>query len=186
MTNAKVAGEMLDHLKPENNHSRSEVENTHKWFVASGQMPEQPEPNVRAAALYMGLQLEEMAEKLGVIGMERLSKALHSHADLFKSGANDDAVRGALTFGKAKELLDSDMDLLWVTMGAAYAQGADVAGAYGAVGDANWAKFPNGVVTLDGVTGKVVKPEGWTPPDLTPFVHPSFVADEKVGVNEQA
>lgn len=154
----------------------SEIAKTHDWFVTAGQMPATPAPDVRQVAFYIGMQLEEMAEKLEALGMARLASGLSAHADLFKRGANDDAVRGALLAGKAEALLDADMDLLWVTIGAAYAQGADAQGAYAEVAEANWAKFPNGVVTRHPETGKVLKPEGWQAPNLTQYLHPSFTA----------
>lgn len=67
--------------------------------------------------------------------------------------------------------LDGCMDLIWVTLGYCYMKGFDVAGAWAEVARSNLSK-------IDPVTGKVIKrndgkvlkPEGWTPPDLKPFV----------------
>jgi predicted HAD superfamily Cof-like phosphohydrolase len=73
-------------------------------------------------------------------------------------------------------MLDADMDLIWVTLGSARAQGANAGYAYHLVSEANWAKFPNGVVTKD-ANGKVVKPAGWLEPDLTEAIHPTFKKD---------
>lgn len=67
--------------------------------------------------------------------------------------------------------LDGCMDLIWVTLGYCYMKGFDVKGAWDEVARSNLSK-------IDSVTGKVIKrndgkvlkPEGWTPPDLKPFV----------------
>jgi len=67
--------------------------------------------------------------------------------------------------------LDGCMDMIWVILGYCYMKGYDVNGAWAEVARSNLAK-------IDSVTGKVnkrkdgkvLKPEGWTPPDLKPFV----------------
>jgi len=69
------------------------------------------------------------------------------------------------------EQLDACMDLIWVTLGFCHMKGFDVAGAWDEVLKTNMAK-------VDPVTGKVrrredgkiLKPEGWKPPDLSKFV----------------
>jgi predicted HAD superfamily Cof-like phosphohydrolase len=73
--------------------------------------------------------------------------------------------------GDAVGQLDGCMDLIWVTLGYCYMKGFDVQGAWDEVARSNLSK-------IDTVTGKVIKrndgkvlkPEGWTPPDLKPFV----------------
>lgn len=67
--------------------------------------------------------------------------------------------------------LDGCMDMIWVILGYCYMKGFDVDGAWAEVARSNLDK-------IDPVTGKVnkrkdgkvLKPEGWTPPDLKPFV----------------
>ena len=69
------------------------------------------------------------------------------------------------------EQLDALIDILVVTMGAVRAGGFDAEGAWNEVMRTNFAK-------IDPVTGKVrkredgkvLKPEGWQPPSLTPFI----------------
>jgi predicted HAD superfamily Cof-like phosphohydrolase len=69
------------------------------------------------------------------------------------------------------ETLDALVDILVVTMGAINSMGADGEGAWNEVMRTNFAK-------VDPVTGKVrrredgkvLKPEGWQPPNLKPFV----------------
>lgn len=157
----------------------SEILRTQQWFVKAGQMEAAPTPNVRQVAFYLGMQVEELTEKLVASGVlaqmpSELEGLLNELSNYLKDGNLDDAVKVALSDGQAHDMLDADMDILWVTIGAALAQGADAYGAYNAVADANWAKFPGGVVTRHPVTGKVMKPEGWKAPDLKPFVHPTI------------
>lgn len=156
--------------------------------------------NVRQTALYIGLQLEEMAEKLEALDIdacahdENLIQALgylqHASQD-FKNGILDSAVRNA----DRAAMLDADVDLAWVTIGSALSQGADVEGAAGEVARANLSKleecchcggtgeisgeYPGmpcpacggtGLVAIKDENGKVKKPEGWTPPNIEPFV----------------
>lgn len=69
------------------------------------------------------------------------------------------------------EQLDALTDILVVTIGAIHSMGADGEGAWNEVMRTNFAK-------IDPVTGKVrkredgkvLKPEGWQPPNLKPFV----------------
>jgi predicted HAD superfamily Cof-like phosphohydrolase len=68
--------------------------------------------------------------------------------------------------------LDALVDILVVTIGAIYSMGANPEGAWREVLATNLAK-------IDRVTGKVrkredgkvLKPEGWTPPNLRPHLH---------------
>lgn len=156
--------------------------NTVEWFAATGQIPYGAGPNARQSGFYIGMQVEELAEKLEcVLGVNHhMVKEMHSLGNAFKAGNWDDRVLSALTAGLAKDMLDADMDLLWVSIGAARAQGADVTGAYSAVSDANWDKQETDLSTnvkffrRDPVTGKVLKRAGWRAPDLNAYVHPGL------------
>ena len=121
--------------------------------------------NVRQTALYIGLQCEELGEKLEACRLGLLAERLYAIGREFKEGEHDDRVNDA----DRADMLDADVDLAWVTVGAALSSGADVLGAMREVARANLDKFPGGVVTKD-ANGKVVKPEGWRAPDITPFV----------------
>jgi predicted HAD superfamily Cof-like phosphohydrolase len=148
------------------------------WFEATGQMPPTPTPDVRQTAFYAGMQCEELAEKLAaIIGPNYPNVAmLKKLGEWFKAGELDAAVEAAFTDPeKVKEMLDGDIDLFWVTVGSTKAQGANGPGAYSAVDAANWdKKFPDGTFHRHPQTGKVLKPEGWKAPDLTPFIHESL------------
>jgi len=122
--------------------------------------------HVRQAALYTGLQCEELAEKFATIGLSDMSEALHAMAHEFKRGDEDYRFRTC----NAEKLLDDDVDLFVVTVGSMLAQGADIDGAITEVCNANLAKiWPDGTMHKD-ANGKVIKPEGWTAPSLGRFI----------------
>lgn len=151
------------------------IASTGEWFVAANQQPADPTPDVRQASFYVGMQLEELAEKLTLLS-HKDGMWLAALADGWKRGVFDAHMSVALAeSGKVKGMLDADADLLWVTCGAARAAGSDLSGAYKAVWKANWAKqWPDGTFHNDPQTSKVLKPEGWTAPNLSQFVHPSL------------
>jgi predicted HAD superfamily Cof-like phosphohydrolase len=69
------------------------------------------------------------------------------------------------------EMLDALIDMLVVTIGAIHSAGFDAEGAWKEVMRTNFAKIDKDtgkVVKLE--DGKVLKPDGWTPPDLKPFI----------------
>lgn len=68
--------------------------------------------------------------------------------------------------------LDALIDIMVVTIGAIYSMGADPKGAWEEVMRTNMAKININTGRVDkSNTGKVLKPEGWTPPALKPFLH---------------
>lgn len=123
--------------------------------------------NVRQTALYIGLQLEEMAEKLEAVGLAGgTAHAMRGLSASFKSGVFDKEVES----GDREAMLDADVDLAWVTVGSALSQGADLLGAMREVARANLDKIgPDGTVLKD-ENGKVKKPAGWRGPDIAPYV----------------
>jgi predicted HAD superfamily Cof-like phosphohydrolase len=67
--------------------------------------------------------------------------------------------------------LDACMDMIWVILGYCYMRGYNVEGAWNEVARSNLAKInPETGKVIKREDGKVLKPEGWTPPNLTPFV----------------
>ena len=70
-----------------------------------------------------------------------------------------------------KECLDALIDILVVTVGAIHSLGAEGEGAWNEVMRSNFAKIDTrtGFVTKR-EDGKVLKPEGWTPPELDQFL----------------
>ena len=77
----------------------------------------------------------------------------------------------ATDYNDKVEILDALIDILVVTIGAIHSMGADGEGAWNEVMRTNFAKID----TLTGKVrkrddGKVLKPEGWQPPNLKSFV----------------
>ena len=70
------------------------------------------------------------------------------------------------------ETLDALIDILVVTIGAIHSMGADAEGAWKEVMATNFAKIDKETGKVrKREDGKVLKPVGWTPPDLKPFVN---------------
>tara|TARA_R110000868_G_scaffold317705_1_gene578492 strand:- start:20 stop:388 length:369 start_codon:yes stop_codon:yes gene_type:complete len=68
------------------------------------------------------------------------------------------------------ETLDALIDILVVTIGAIHSMGADAEGAWKEVMSTNFAKIGEDGKVRKREDGKVLKPVGWTPPNLKPFV----------------
>lgn len=132
------------------------------------------------AALHMGLQLEELAEKLKAVtaGCDEEWMKLHAWrlyeliqvmdgiATEFKKGNYDNVIAS----GDRHEMLDADIDVCVVSLGSMMTCGAQVVEACLAVSGANLAKrFEDGTFHKD-VNAKIMKPQGWKPADLTPYV----------------
>jgi predicted HAD superfamily Cof-like phosphohydrolase len=98
--------------------------------------------NLQQYEMYLGLIVEEMQE---------LSVAIN----------NNDRV----------EQLDALIDILVVTVGAIHSGGFDAEGAWKEVMMTNFAKIDHETGKVrKREDGKVLKPTGWTPPNLGPFV----------------
>jgi len=70
------------------------------------------------------------------------------------------------------EQLDALVDILVVTIGAINSMGADGEGAWKEVMRTNFAKIDSETGKVrKREDGKVLKPEGWQPPDLKPFLY---------------
>ena len=69
------------------------------------------------------------------------------------------------------EELDALIDILVVTIGALHSAGFDAEGAWKEVMATNFAKIDKETGKVrKREDGKVLKPAGWTPPDLKPFL----------------
>jgi predicted HAD superfamily Cof-like phosphohydrolase len=69
------------------------------------------------------------------------------------------------------EQLDACMDMIWVILGYCHMKGYDIKGAWEEVANSNLSKidYKTGKV-IRREDGKILKPEGWTPPNLTRFI----------------
>jgi predicted HAD superfamily Cof-like phosphohydrolase len=82
-----------------------------------------------------------------------------------------DELQDAVEANDRVEQLDALVDILVVTMGAIRAGGFDAEGAWKEVMDTNFAKIdPTTGKVRKREDGKVLKPEGWTPPNLEKFI----------------
>lgn len=69
------------------------------------------------------------------------------------------------------EMLDALIDILVVTIGAIHSMGADAEGAWKEVMKTNFAKIDKETGKVrKREDGKVLKPLGWEPPNLKPFL----------------
>jgi predicted HAD superfamily Cof-like phosphohydrolase len=83
------------------------------------------------------------------------------HQELLEATLSDDR----------EEQLDALIDILVVTIGAIHSMGADGEGAWREVMATNFAKIDKETGKVrKREDGKVLKPIGWTPPNLSPFV----------------
>ena len=83
------------------------------------------------------------------------------HQELLEATLADDPI----------EQLDALIDILVVTIGAIHSMGADAEGAWKEVMKTNFAKIDSGTGKVrKREDGKVLKPIGWVPPELAPFV----------------
>jgi len=125
--------------------------------------------NPRQAALYFGLQCEELAEKLRHLGFATTARNLDMLGRNFKDSHYDDLFESAKQ-DKRADLMDDDIDILVVTLGSLFSMGVDVQGAINEVHRSNMSKlFPDGTMHKD-ANGKVIKPTTYSPPDLVPFL----------------
>lgn len=83
------------------------------------------------------------------------------HQELLEATLADDPI----------EQLDALIDILVVTIGAIHSMGADAEGAWKEVMSTNFAKIDSETGKVrKREDGKVLKPTGWVPPDLKPYV----------------
>jgi len=80
--------------------------------------------------------------------------------ELFEANAEDDRL----------EMLDAMIDILVVTIGAIHSAGFDAEGAWKEVMSTNFAKIEANGKVRKREDGKVLKPQGWEPPNLKPFL----------------
>lgn len=66
--------------------------------------------------------------------------------------------------------LDGILDSIWTLIGYGLARGYDMSGAWAEVARSNLDKIGADGTCKKDLNGKVMKPEGWKPPNLLPFI----------------
>jgi predicted HAD superfamily Cof-like phosphohydrolase len=80
-------------------------------------------------------------------------------------------LKEAIAAGDQVEILDALEDIMVVTAGAMHSAGMDGEGGWKEVMSTNFAKIDRETGKVrKREDGKVLKPVGWTPPDLKPFL----------------
>lgn len=79
-------------------------------------------------------------------------------------------LKEAINNNNSVETLDALIDILVVTIGAIHSAGFDAEGAWREVMNTNFAKIGNDGKVRKREDGKVLKPVGWTPPNLRAFI----------------
>lgn len=80
-------------------------------------------------------------------------------------------LKEAIAANDKVEILDALEDILVVTIGAIHSMGADGEGAWKEVMSTNFAKIDKDTGKVrKREDGKVLKPVGWVPPDLSKFI----------------
>ncbi len=68
------------------------------------------------------------------------------------------------------EIADALGDLIYVTIGMGLAYGLPMEEVFAEIQRTNMAKFPDGKVVRDKLSGKIMKPHGWEPPDIRAII----------------
>ena len=92
------------------------------------------------------------------------------YVTLIEEEANE--LADAITAHNQVETVDALIDILVVTIGALHSMGADAEGAWKEVMKTNFAKIDKETGKVrKREDGKVLKPAGWTAPELAPFLN---------------
>ena len=96
-------------------------------------------------------------------------KQYNLYRDLISEESSE--LNAAVAQGDQVEQLDALIDILVVTIGAIHSMGADAEGAWNEVMRTNFAKIDSETGKVrKREDGKVLKPEGWTSPELKQFL----------------
>lgn len=156
--------------------SETNFRRTANWLAACGKQPQNPEH----VSVQIGCHIEELTEFLLTL---RISKSNHVHSSggqlvIERSVTDLRWLAGKLKSGEylahvqshmKVDALDALCDCEVTGNGVAFLMGYDKEGADQAVLASNDAKLIDGKPVLK-PGGKIGKPEGWQPPNLTPFI----------------
>lgn len=117
--------------------------------------------------------IDDDDQRAAFIALRNLYQTLKINEKYFKTGLNN------ALFDKANKvtLLDSNVDVAVVSLGAAHVLGADVVGAANNIAESNLSKVlidANGTkYMLKDENGKYLKPDTYVPPSLEQFLPPT-------------
>ena len=103
-----------------------------------------------------------------IVGGEFDKDQFNLYVTLIEEEANE--LANAIRAHDQVETLDALIDILVVTIGAIHSMGSDAEGAWKEVMMTNFAKIGEDGKVRKREDGKVLKPVGWTPPNLEPYV----------------
>ena len=150
---------------------KNNFQRTADWLAACGKQP----GNEQNLSVQIGCHLEETVEFLNTVYIESTtgitSNALQEVAAILSAIGNN-VKRGHATakIYDREAALDALCDCEVTGNGVAFLAGFDKDGADQAVLASNEAKLVDGKPVFIEGTSKIGKPEGWLPPDLTPFL----------------
>jgi predicted HAD superfamily Cof-like phosphohydrolase len=102
------------------------------------------------------------------VGGEFDENQFNLYVNLFKEESEE--LAEAIAAHDQVETLDALIDILVVTIGAIHSMGSDAEGAWKEVMSTNFAKIGEDGKVRKREDGKVLKPVGWVPPNLTKFI----------------
>lgn len=154
------------------------AETVHEFMRIGGQTVDTPD--ARQASLYLGLQMEELAEKLDALisvnafehsVLTPLSRTLKFTAQRAKGG---DYMHLFSTMFRENpkahaDCVDADIDLAWTALGGLMCSARRPFDVINEAGRANMDKYVDGVAMRD-VNGKIQKPTGWVAPNHNGFL----------------
>ena len=131
------------------------------WFKTA-----KPEPTFNDAMTQYGCHIEEVCEMLDAMSDSIEAHRLTQLADWYKQTEYKDRPK---PYTINIELLDALCDQIVTATGVAYMMGFDIDGALKEVIRSNNSKMVKGKFEFD-ENGKIMKPDSYSKPDLTPFV----------------
>ena len=143
--------------------SNNLIGNIVDWFKAA-----KPEPTKKDICTQLGTHLEEVAEMASAINANNLSDIIDEAATYLKQ-ANEKGVDKYIKDFNNLDLLDAICDQIVTAVGVGYMMGFDVEGALKEVIRSNNSKMVDGKFIFDD-NGKIMKPDSYSKPDLTPFI----------------
>jgi predicted HAD superfamily Cof-like phosphohydrolase len=116
-----------------------------------------------------------MTMTLDVLVFQQASdqKPSPENAELYQNLISEEfrEFQDALKANDEIEQLDACMDMIWVILGFCHMKGYKVKDAWDEVARSNHAKIDRQTgKVLKREDGKVLKPEGWKPPNLSPYI----------------